>query len=189
MKTEARAFGGPSFSLGSRVARFFWKVCWAVLVFPSPRPFHGWRSFVLRLWGAKIGRHCHIYPRAVIWAPWNLICGDEVGVADGANLYNQAPIKLGSRSVISQGAFLCTGTHDYTSEDFRLVARPIEIGKLAWIAAEAFIHPGVSIGEGAVIGARSVVTRDIPAWMVCAGNPCEPIKPRVMSHDGGDNKN
>ena len=143
---------------------------------------------MLRLWGAKIGRHCHIYPRAVIWAPWNLICRDEVGVADGVNLYNQAPIKLGSRCVISQGAFLCTGTHDYTSEDFPLVARPIEIGDHAWVAAEAFVHPGVTIGEGAVIGARSVVTRDMPAWMICAGHPCEPIKPRVMSRERDTSK-
>jgi putative colanic acid biosynthesis acetyltransferase WcaF len=119
----------------------------------------------------------------VIWAPWNLVCGDEVGVGNGANLYNQARITLGSRCVVSQGAHLCTGTHDYTSEDFRLIARPIEIGQHAWIAAEAFVHPGVSIGEGAVIGARSVVTRDMPAWMVCAGNPCTPFKPRVMRRD------
>jgi putative colanic acid biosynthesis acetyltransferase WcaF len=181
--TRTRTFGGPSFSLRSRTARLFWNICWGLLFYPSPRPLHAWRSFLLRLCGAKIGRKCHIYPRAMIWAPWNLVCGDEVGVADGANLYNQARITLGSRCVVSQGAFLCTGTHDYTSEDFRLVARPIKVGKLTWIAAEVFVSPGVTLGEGGVIGARSVVERDMPAWMVCAGNPCRPIKPRIMRCD------
>lgn len=131
--------------------------------------------------GAEIGTGCHIYPGVVIWAPWNLICEDEVGVASGAILYNQAPITLGRRCVISQGAHLCSGSHDYTSEGFELFAKPIQVGALAWVAAEAFIHPGVCIGEGAVIGARSVVTKDMPEWTVCAGHPCVPIKPRKIN--------
>jgi putative colanic acid biosynthesis acetyltransferase WcaF len=137
-------------------------------------------AFVLGLFGAKLGRGCHIYPRAIIWAPWNLTADDEAAVADGAIIYNQAPIHLGRRVVISQGAHLCAGTHDYEDATFPLVTKPINIQDHAWVAAEAFIHPGVTIGEGAVIGARAVVTRDMPAWMVCAGHPCEPIKPRNL---------
>src|SRR5688572_5295020 len=95
------AYTGPSFSFGNRLARAGWNLCWAVLFRPSPRPFHAWRSLLLRLWGAKLGARCHIYPRAVVWAPWNLVCGDEVGVGDGAILYNQAPITLGRRCVVS----------------------------------------------------------------------------------------
>lgn len=174
------SFKEPSFSLGNRVARVFWGVCATLLFRPSPRPLHRWRAFLLRLWGAKLGQGCHIYPKAVIWAPWNLICGDEVGVASGAILYNQAPITLGRRVVISQGAHLCTGSHDYTSPGFELFARPITVEAQAWVAAEVFVHPGVAIGEGAVVGARSVVTHNLPPWMVCAGHPCEPLKPRVM---------
>jgi putative colanic acid biosynthesis acetyltransferase WcaF len=90
-----------------------------------------------------------------------------------------APVVLGERAVVSQGVHLCTGSHDYESENFQLFARPIEIGADAWICAEAFLGPGVTIGDGAVIGARSVVTRDQPSWTVCAGNPCRPIKPRT----------
>ncbi|MDX1953709.1 MAG: putative colanic acid biosynthesis acetyltransferase [Verrucomicrobiota bacterium] len=127
-----------------------------------------------------MGRDCHIYPAAIIWAPWNLICGNEVGVAQNAILYNQALITLGNRAVISQGAHLCTGTHDYEDAGFPLVAYPITVGDHAWVAAEAFIHPGVSIGIGTVIGARSVVTKDTPEWMVCGGHPCKPIKPRQL---------
>lgn len=172
------SFGGPSFSLGNRAARALWGFVHCLLIRWTPRPFHAWRAFILRLFGAKLGRDCHIYPRAIIWAPWNLEAADQSAIADGAIIYNQAPIRLGRRVVVSQGAHLCTGTHDYEDPNFPLIAKPITVHDQAWIAAEAFIHPGVIIGEGAVIGARSVVTKDMPAWTVCAGNPCAPIKPR-----------
>jgi putative colanic acid biosynthesis acetyltransferase WcaF len=174
------AYTGPSFSLRNRLARTVWSVACTLFFRPTPASLHAWRAMVLRLFGATLGARCHIYPKAIIWAPWNLTCGDETGVANGAILYNQARITLGTRSVISQGSHLCTGTHDYRSPDFRLFAKPIAVGDHAWVAAECFIHPGVSIGEGTVIGARSVVTQDMPAWTVCAGNPCKPLKPREM---------
>jgi putative colanic acid biosynthesis acetyltransferase WcaF len=180
---EGDAFTGPCFSLSNRLARLAWAIVYALLFRPSPRPLHAWRSLLLRAFGARLGQDCHIYPGACIWAPWNLICGDEAGVADGTILYNQAPITLGRRCVISQGAHLCTGTHDYRSPRFPLVARPIKVGELAWVAAECFVHPGVTIGDGTVVGARSVVTRDLPPWTVCAGHPCQVIKPRVIDHE------
>jgi len=172
------AFTGPSFGFANRSARALWNVIYLVLFRVSPRPCHAWRALLLRAFGAKLGRGCHIYPGTVIWAPWNLICDDEVGVGDRAILYNQAPIHLGKRVVISQGAHLCTGTHDYTSRGFPLVAYPITVGDHAWIAAEAFVHPGVTIGEGAVLGARSVAVRDLEPWTVYGGHPAKPIKPR-----------
>ena len=145
----------------------------------SPQPFHRWRAMILRCCGAKLGTGCHVYPGVKIWAPWNLECGDEAGIASGVTLYSQGRITIGKRAVISQGAHLCAGTHDFNHPGFPLVTKPIVIGDHAWIAAEAFIHAGVTIGEGAVIGARAVVTKDMPAWMVCAGNPCRPIKERM----------
>lgn len=102
-----------------------------------------------------------------------------MGVADRVILYNQARIAIGSHAVISQGSHLCTGTHDYNSPEFTLRTYPITVGAHAWICAEAFIHPGITIGEGAVIAARAVVTRDLPEWTVCAGHPCVPLKPRT----------
>ena len=168
----------PSFSLGNRMVRFFWNIACVLLFRYSPRPFHGWRAFLLRLFGAKIGKGCHVYPKVKIWIPSNLTCGDYAGVADDAILYDQAPIFIGEKAVISQGAHLCTGTHDYENPKFQLIAKPIRIEKAAWIGAEAFILPGIVIGAGAVIGARSVVTKDISERMVCAGNPCKPIKSR-----------
>jgi putative colanic acid biosynthesis acetyltransferase WcaF len=179
-QTAVDAFTSPSFSRSNRFGRMVWSITYQLLFRLSPRPLHAWRSFLLTLFGARLGKDCHIYPRVVIWAPWNLVCGAQVGVADGAILYNQAMISLGDRTVISQGSHLCTGSHDYEYHGFPLFAKPIRIGSEAWIAAECFVHPGVAIGDGTVVGARSVVIKDLPEWMVCAGHPCKPIKPRVL---------
>jgi putative colanic acid biosynthesis acetyltransferase WcaF len=169
---------GASFSLRNRVSRVIWGIVAALLFHPSPRPFHRWRAFLLRVFGAKVGKGVHVYPGTRIWAPWNLELADECGIAKGAILYSQGKISIGRRAVISQGAHLVTGTHDYSRSGFPLLTMPIYIGDHAWIAAEAFVHPGITIGEGCVIGARSVVTRSMPEWSVCAGHPCEPIKTR-----------
>ncbi len=173
-------FTGASFSLSNRLARMIWGIVYAAFFRFSPRPFHGWRSFLLRLFGAKIGKGVHIYSGVKIWAPWNLEVKDEAGVGSGAILYSQARIVIGYRAVVSQGVHLCTGTHDYTKNGQPLIAFPINIGDRAWVAAEAFVHPGITIGEGTVIGARSVVTKDMPAWMVCAGHPCKVLKERIV---------
>ena len=170
----------PCFTLKNRVLRSLWEVVYLALFRFSWRPLHRWRSFLLRCFGARIGHGCHIYPRVRIWAPWNLICADHVGIADDVIVYNQAPITIHRQAVISQGAHLCAGSHDYQRANFPIVVRPITIGAQAWICAEAFITLGTTIGEGAVVGARSVVTRDMPPWMVCVGHPCRPIKPRVI---------
>src|SRR5690606_6968959 len=127
-----------------------------------------------------VGKGVHVYPKVKIWAPWNLVLEDQCGIANGVILYSQGKITVGIRTTISQGAHLCTGTHDYSLPGFPLFTKAITIGDHVWIAAEAFIHPGVSIEEGCVIGARSVVTKDMPAWVVCSGHPCKPLKARIM---------
>lgn len=172
------SFIGPSFSLKNRFARIIWGIVSLMLFRYSPIPLHSWRSFVLRLFGAQVGKGVRVYPKVKIWAPWNLELGDECGVANGAILYSQGKISVGKRATVSQGAHLCTGTHDYSKPGFPLFTKPITIGDHVWIAAEAFIHPGITIGEGCVIGARSVVTKDMPPWMVCSGHPCSPKKHR-----------
>lgn len=171
---------GASFSLQNRLARLLWSAAYLILFQFSPKPFHLWRSFLLKCFGAKVGKGVHVYPHVKIWAPWNLDLRDECGIANGVILYSQGKITIGKRAVISQGANLCAGTHDYTDPGFPLITRPIFVGDQVWIAVEAFIHPGITIGEGCVIGARSVVTKDMPAWMICAGHPCKPIKERKI---------
>ncbi len=170
---------GPSFSLSNRISRVIWGVTDFFLFRFSPKPFHKWRSFLLRCFGAKVGMGVHVYPKVKIWAPWNLELADGCGVANYVTLYSQGKISIGKWSVISQGAHLCAGTHDYNQPGFPLTTSPIKIGSNVWVAAEAFIHPGVTIDDGCVIGARAVVNKNMPAWMICAGHPCEPIKERL----------
>src|SRR5262249_3491229 len=139
------------------------------------------RRFILRCFGARVGEGCPIYGRAIIWAPWNLRLGKMVAIADGVEIYNPSLIEVGDYTVISQGAYLCGASHDYTRWSFPFISEPIIIGKHAWIAARAIIHMGVKIGEGCVIAAGSVVTKDMPAFTVCGGVPCRVIKPYVKT--------
>lgn len=162
----------------NRLARLLWGFVQATLFAWSPRPCHGFRCLLLRAFGAKIAPRVHVYPRAEVWAPWNLEVGEGTGIADRAILYNHARITIGRRCVISQLSHLCAATHDYRDPAFPLVARPISIGDDCWIAAGAFVHPGVTLPAGVVIGACAVVTSSLPPWTVCAGNPCGVVKPR-----------
>ena len=180
---KSNPYEGPSFSRRNRLARGIWQLVWLFLFRPSPPPMHAWRCWLLRRFGARIHPTCHIYSSAQIWAPWNLTMESQSCLAPRVICYSMATISLGERAVVSQGVHLCSGSHDYESDSFHLFARPISIGADAWVCAEAFVTPGVSIAEGAVIGARSVVIRNQPAWFVCAGNPCRPIKPRKKPLD------
>lgn len=165
-------------SFGNKVARALWGAVWLLLYRPSPRPAHFWRRFLLRCFGAKVGRGAKPYPGLRVWAPWNLELGAHCWVADGVDCYSVGPIRIGDGAVVSQRAFLCTATHDYTTPAFSLVVLPITIGPDAWVAAEAFVGPGVAVGAGAVVGARACVVRDVPEWVVVAGNPARVLKSR-----------
>jgi putative colanic acid biosynthesis acetyltransferase WcaF len=164
--------------MGNRLMRVVWMATYALLFRWTPRPLHFWRRFLLRLFGAKIGKGCRISPYVNVWAPWNIECGNETVVAGGVIFYSQDKIIIGNRCVISQGSHFCTGSHDYTSPTMDLWTKPIIVKDDAWIATDSFLHPGVTIGTSAVIGARSVVTKDMPDGYVCVGHPCRPIKRR-----------
>jgi len=162
----------PSFSMQNRIMRVIWEVVWLILFRTSPRPFHMWRRFLLRLFGAKLGKYVNVYPTVKIWAPWALDIGSFVGVADGVTLYNISSITIGDHCVISQGAHLCTGSHDIDSSNFQLIAKPISLESSVWVCAEAFVGPGVRLAEGCVLCARAVVVKSIvEPWTVWAGNP------------------
>ena len=170
--------GGPSFSLANRSARAVWICAWALLAAWTPPPLHGWRRLILRLFGARIGRGARIYGGVRIWYPPNLAVGEFAVLGPGVICYNQAPIEIGARAVISQRAHLCTGSHDVADPDFQLVTTPIVIGAQAWIAAEAFVGPGVVVGERAVLGARGVAFRALEPGMIYAGNPAQKLRRR-----------
>jgi putative colanic acid biosynthesis acetyltransferase WcaF len=139
---------------------------------------HGWRRFLLRCFGARIGKDCHIYPGARIWAPWNLQCEDVVGIADGAEIYNPSPVRLGSHSIVSQQAYLCGATHDLNDANFPMISAPIEIGRYAWVCARATVRMGVKVGDGAVLGLGGIATRDLDPWTIYAGAPARRLKAR-----------
>lgn len=170
-------------SLSNKIARALWHVVWLLLYRPTPRLMHAWRRMLLRLFGAKLGKGVHPYPSARIWAPWNLEMGDHACLSEHVDCYCVDKIRIGAHSTISQYSFLCTASHDYTKAAMPLVTAPISIADHVWITADVFVGPGVHIGKGAVITARSSVFTDIPVGMVARGNPALPFKLRLMNED------
>lgn len=177
-ETAADPYLRPAFAPSDRARRFVWNLCYALLYRASPRPFHAWRSLLLRCFGAQMGRNCHFYPKSKIWAPWNLICAENVTAADGVDIYNPAPMRFGSHAIVSQDAFLCGATHDYDDPRFPLLAYAMEFGAYSWVCARAIVSPGVSLAEGAVLGLGSVATRDLEPWTIYAGMPATKVKER-----------
>jgi len=169
----------PSFSVPNRMGRLVWSIIWTLLFRPSPRPFHSWRAFLLRGFGAKLGPNCHFYPRSRVWAPWNLECADGVTLGDEAEIYNPSLVTMGSHAIVSQQAYICGATHDYNDPAFPLISFPMSLGAYSWVCARASVSPGVNLGEGAVLGLGSVATRDLEPWTVYAGVPAQRVKQRV----------
>jgi putative colanic acid biosynthesis acetyltransferase WcaF len=171
-------YTSPQYTFGNRVRRQLWSIAWIVLYRPSPRIAHAWRAWLLRCFGAKLGPHCRFYPASRVWAPWNLTCEDTVMVADAAELYNPAPMTLGSHAIVSQGAYLCGATHDYNDPKFPVISFPMRLGRYAWVAARACVSPGVDLGDGAILGLASLATKDLEPWSVYAGVPAHKVKDR-----------
>ncbi|WP_245430907.1 putative colanic acid biosynthesis acetyltransferase [Rhodoplanes roseus] len=179
--------GGPSFSLRNRLFRAIWAAAWLLLARWTPAPLHGWRRLILRLFGAHVADGARIYGSARIWYPPHLVIGRKAVIGPRVICYSQGVITVQDYAIVSQGAHLCTGTHDISDPDFQLVTRPITIGERAWIAAEAFVGPGVRVGPGAVLGARGVAFRDLEPWTVYAGNPAQRTRSRRLRGASGFN--
>ncbi|MCZ8321759.1 MAG: putative colanic acid biosynthesis acetyltransferase [Novosphingobium sp.] len=177
--------GGPSFSLANRLRRAVWAVVWTLLAAWTPPPLHAWRVLLLRIYGARIGQNCRVYRNTWVWDPANLTLGNNVLIGPGANIYNQGHIAIGANSVVSQRSHLCASSHRISDRHFQLVLKPITIGANCWIAAEAFVGPGVTMHEGAVLGARGVLFDDAEAWTVYRGNPAAAISNRRYDSSDG----
>lgn len=166
-------------SLGNKLARSVWNLVWLLLYRPTPIVLHGWRVFLLRMFGAKIGKKVEPYPSSKIWAPWNLEMDDYSGLGHHAEMYSVDKIVIKKRVNISQYAYLCTATHDYNDPSFPLLTAPIFIEDDVWVAADAFISLGVTIGSGAIVGARAAVFKDVAPWTIVGGNPSAIIGQRA----------
>ncbi len=154
---------------------------WLVLARFTPPPLHAWRRLVLRAFGAQIGRGARIHGSASVWLPANLSLGENALIGPGVRLYNQGRISIGARSVISQRAHICASTHDLRDPSFQLVLRPVSIGEQCWVASEAFVGPGVTMGDGAVLGARGALFSDAAPGGVYAGNRALLVKTRQLA--------
>lgn len=161
------------------IERVLWGFCQPLFRY-SPRLCYGWRRGLLRLLGARIGRAVQIHPRVRIFLPSLLRIGDEVAVAEDVRLYNLGPLDIGAQATVSQGAHLCGGSHDDQDAALPLIRASIRIGKGAWICADAFVGPGVVVGDGAVVAARAVCVRDVLPWTVVAGSPARRIRDRQL---------
>ncbi|WP_350578811.1 putative colanic acid biosynthesis acetyltransferase [Pseudomonas sp. HY2-MNA-CIBAN-0224] len=171
------------FSTKNKVARVLW---WFANVFFSLTPYWALNSLriaTLRIFGAKIGVGCVVYPSAKIWAPWNLSVGNYSCIGPYTDIYSMGPIKIGSNVTISQHAVICTGTHDIATPHNDLIIKSVEIMDQAWICAYAKIMPGVTVSEGAVVGMAALLTKNAQPWGVYGGNPAKLLKEREVQSD------
>lgn len=162
-----------------------WWLVQATLFRGSPQFLYGWRRWLLRRFGARIGEGVIIRPSVRVTYPWKLTIGDHAWIGDDVVLYTLGEITIGAHAVVSQRSYLCTGNHDYTRPSFDIYAKPICVGEHAWLATDVFVAPGVTVGAGTVVGARSSVFRSLPGGVTAVGNPARVVRERPVSevHD------
>lgn len=177
LHSQASRVSSP-WSLGERLRIQFWEICWGLFCAWTPKNLVGWRLMWLRLFGAHLEGRPFVHQRARIHKPWRLTLHDGATLGDRANAYTQGEIVIGPWASVAQEAYLCTGTHNFDAPDLALITAPIVIEAHAFVGARAFILPGITVGEGAIVGAGSVVTHNVPAWTVCAGNPARVMRKR-----------
>ncbi|MCH2135548.1 MAG: hypothetical protein MK101_03080 [Phycisphaerales bacterium] len=165
-------------TMRNRLVRLIWGFVRLILFRPSPRACHRWRNWLLRCFGARLHPTARVYPRARIWLPSRLTMGRHACIGEDVDCYNVGGVAIGDYALVSQYTYLCGATHDANDVTFPLIPQPIVIERRAWVAADCFVAGGVTVGAGAVVGARSNVFKDLPAWTVCVGSPARGIKPR-----------
>jgi putative colanic acid biosynthesis acetyltransferase WcaF len=175
MDEQIRPTAQPPPDIKSRIARALFAFVWLIACRGTPPQLHGWRRLVLRQFGAQIQSGAHVYPSVRIWAPWNLHMEAGSCLAPGVECYNVDRVTLGPGAIVSQRAHLCTASHDFIDPAFPLVTAPIRLEEKSWVCAEAFVGPGVVVSNGAVVGARAVVTKSVAPKSVVVGNPSRPI--------------
>ncbi len=174
---QTSQFASP-WSVNERLRRMLWEFCWAVFCSWTPKPANPWRLFWLRVFDAKIHGTPFVHQRARIAIPWHLTLHDRACLGDRANAYTLGEIEIGPRAVVAQEVYLSSGSHDFSDPALPLVVGRITIGADAFLGARAFVMPGVKIGARAVIGACSVVTKDVPENVIALGNPCRVLRER-----------
>ena len=166
-----------------QIVRLVWGIVWPCATWFLPRSAGmGWKRMLLRAFGARVASTANVYSSAKVYYPANLVMEDYSCLASDVDCYNVAPITIGEQATVSQGAYLCTASHDITDPKNHLVTAPIVIESQAWIGAKAYVAMGVTIGEGAVVGATASVYKDVEPWTVVGGNPAKFIKKRFINN-------
>jgi putative colanic acid biosynthesis acetyltransferase WcaF len=160
--------------------KFLWHLAWHLLYRPTPPRLKAFRVFLLRAFGAEVPYTANVLPTSRVWHPWLFQLGDYGCLADGVLIYNLGPVSIGAHTVLSQDAYVCAGTHDYTRANLPLQRPSVTIGAGVWVCTRAFIGPGVTIGDNSIVGACAVVMRDVPSDVIVQGNPAAVVKPRRM---------
>lgn len=159
-----------------RLRLLLWEYAWMLFCLWTPKPFNPWRLFIARMFGMKMRGRPFVHQRARIQIPWNVELHDGACVGDRANLYSLDRITIGEGAVVAQEAYLCTGTHDFSSPALPLLTAPITVEARSFVGARAFVMPGTVVGERAVIGACSVITGSVRTGSIVAGNPARIIR-------------
>jgi len=170
--------GTTPYTLRERILRVLWNYIGQVLFRFTFHNWYGVRNGLLRLFGASVAKVVRLRPTILVEQPWNLTIGENSSIGDRAIIYCLGKVSIGQHVSISQGAHLCAGTHDYRKADMPLLRPPVVVNDYAWVAADAFVGPNVTVGEGAILGARGCATRDLEPWTIYAGNPATKVKPR-----------
>lgn len=180
MPVELKQFSNAEWNRGrSILVETLWLFVSALLV-QSRLPGSALRRMLLRLFGSKVGEGVVLKPGIKIKFPWRLEIGDHSWIGEDAWIDNLALVTIGSNACLSQGAYLCTGSHDWSSPTFDLIVKPITIGEGAWVGARSIIGPGVTVGDGAVLGLGSTTSKDLKPWCIYSGAPAEFVKKRVL---------
>jgi putative colanic acid biosynthesis acetyltransferase WcaF len=178
-KKSASTRGVSPVSRGDKVKRLLWSMVEATMYRMSFHTWSWWRRFLLRMFGAKIGRKTMIRRTSRVYYPWKFSMGELSSLGDRAEIYNLGPVTIGARVTVSQLAYVCAGTHDFTKESMPLLTPSITIEDDVWICAKAFVGPGITVHQGAVVAAAAVVVKDVAPWSIVGGNPAKFIKERA----------
>jgi len=170
----------PNFRGKSKWTVQLWWITYALFFKPSPQVLYGWRRFLLRSFGAQIGKNVIIRPSAQITYPWKVKIGDNSWIGDDVVLYSLGEIEIGANTVISQRSYICTGSHDYNKLDFPIYAKKILIEDGCWLATDVFVAPDVTIKKGVIVGARSSVFKDLDSFSIYSGSPAKLIRKRKI---------
>lgn len=182
---QSSAYASP-WTRMQRIRMILWEYCWSIFCSWTPKPLNGWRLFWLKVFGADIQGMPFVHQRARIQIPWNLILHDRACLGDRTTAYSLGVIEIKARATVAQEAYLCTGTHDFSDPNIPLMTGSIVIEEDVFVGVRALILPGTTLHQGSVIGACSVVTKDVDPWVFVVGNPARFLKKRerVLTENG-----